>query len=160
MIIIVKGRSWDVRLGGGLVPTPHQGRQERNGAWRGGKGEHKAGRPANWECGMEGLWAPGHGGAEAYRRTVSTMFPFEFLTWKSPSISLPTPWVKKVMLICSCCEWAGGPRSGRTAQSHPGATGGQEAITRVRPLRGFVEILGWNLDFSSVQNLETWVSFS
>lgn len=52
------------------------------------------------------------------------------------------------------------PGRGRTAQSHPGATGGQEAITRVRPLRSFVEILGWNLDFSSVQNLETWVNFS
>lgn len=104
----------------------HQGRQERNGAQWGGEEEQRMELSAPWECAVKGPRTPGDGEAQAHLRNVTTKFPFEFLTWKYPSISLSTPAVERVMLTHSCCELAWDLHRGRTARSQQR----QEAITK------------------------------
>lgn len=153
-IITVMGRSWNARLGSGLVPTPRQGRQERNGAWRGGEGDDKT-ESVEWRaCGA--LEVEGPSTLQNCNANVSVWISEMEMPLHFPPNTLSKEGdADSFLLWVSRRAW--GTQERQTAHSKPVATGGQEAITRVRPLRGFVKVLGWNLDWSRLQNLEVFL---
>lgn len=133
----------------------HQRRQERNGTGWAGEGVHKVDWSAHWNCGVKGLGAPEDGAAEARLKSVTPKFPFEFWGGNVPPISLSTPSAQRAMVMRFCCEWAKGrPGIHLEVEQHIASLQQQEARARLRPFKGFVEILWWNMDCPWLWNLE------
>lgn len=95
--------------------------------------------------------------AEAHVRTAMPVCLSEFLRWKCPSVSLPTPSVNRVMLSVSAVN---GPKERLRFHRHRKEHIASRSSRRPGLYRALWKSWGWNLDFPRTQNLEIWANFS